>query len=340
MSAPGTSAADPDELDAYVHAMRALTERERAAARRLEVALDATGPARRDVEPAALRAVRALRLVVAQDEAAAAHVAASAASFRAADTVLTRLVGDTTTTRDGSEAGSTILPAPDVSVDWSWPPEWTVDFEWGGARGHIDVELGTGVRAGAGAGLSVTREAIRVGTFAESRIGAWAIAAAGTALGPFAATARGEVFAGARTRAEALLHIGRDGARAHLGGEAFAGGKAEADLRGGIGPVQAGAHGAVSYGAGLTGDADIDLSLHRVGGRVKLGAALGLGWEGGVEYYLEPAWIADGLAQVGDDALEVGASAVDASIDVAGDALDVAGDAGGSVLGAIGSVFG
>jgi hypothetical protein len=347
----GEVGAVPEELDEYVRAARAVIEREREVLRRLERALDGLGPARRDLGPVVESPTRSLRTLVAQADALAGEVASTALAFWAADQILGRLGAlGAGSAGSGSSGGGTLLPAPDVSVEWSWPPDWTVAGRWGDSRGYVEGEAGAGVRAEAGAGASVTRDSIRVGTYADSRVGAWAGAAVGSAIGPLAARAEGEVFVGAQTRAEALLHIGRDGARAHLGGEAFAGAKAEGDARVGVGPVQAGAHGAVSYGIGYTADADVDLSLDRIGGRVKLGGALGLGFEGGLEYYVEPKWIADGIVGLSNGTLEIGASALDAGLDLGGDvghgavemgrgAVDGALGAGGSVVHSVGGWF-
>jgi hypothetical protein len=345
-----TVGAVPEELDEYVRASRTIIEREREVLRRVERALDGLGAARRELGPAGERPTRSLRTAVARADALALEVASVATAFWAADQVLGRLAGAGTTssgttssgtTSSGTGAGGrgTILPAPDVSIEWSWPPDWTIEGRWGDRRGYVEVEAGVGARAEVGAGADVTRDSIRLGTFADGRVGAWAIAGIGSAIGPFAAHAQGELFAGARTRAEAVLHIGRDGARAHVGGEVFAGVKAEGDLRGGFGPVQAGAHGGVSYGIGYTADADIDLSLDRIGGRVSLGGTLGLGFDGGLEYYIEPKWLADGVMQIGDGALDVGTRALDTGLDVGRGALDTGLDAGGEVVGAVGGWF-
>jgi hypothetical protein len=329
-------AAAPDELDAFVQTLRATTEQQRSLLRRLERDVDALGPDRRALGPYADATARELRVVVARSDALAAQVADTAAAFRAADLVLARLVGaGSSAAGDGGSGNGTSLPTPDVSVAWSWPPSWTIERRWGDDRAFAEVELGAGVRTDAGAGADVTRTSIRLGSFLESRVGAWAVGAVGTAIGPFAAGAGGDLFAGARARAEALLHIGRDGSRAHLGGELFAGAKAEGDAHAELGPIQAGAHGGVSYGVGLTGDADIDLSLERIGGRITLGGAWGLGFEGGLEYYVEPAWVADGLKDLGTDAFSIGSEAVDDVGDVAGGVVH----AGGSVLRSVGGLF-
>jgi hypothetical protein len=357
-------AAAPDELDAFAHAMRATADQQRTLVRRLETRLDALGPDRRALGPAADLGTRALRLVIAHSDVLALEAADAAEAFRSADLLLRRLLGpgrDTGSDTGGSRERGSLLPVPDVSVEWSWPPTWTIERRWDHGESFAEIAAGAGARAEAGAGLDVTRQAIRLGAFAETRLGAWVSAAVGTAIGPFAAQASGEVFAGALSRGDALLHVGRDGARAHLGGELFAGAKAEGDLRAGIGPIQAGAHGAVSYGLGLSGDADIDLSLERIGGRLELGGALGFGLEGGFEYYVEPAWVAEGLARLGDEAFSIGTSALDDGLTMADDALtmsadaiEVAGDvaagaddlvgdvthAGGSVLRSLGGMLG
>jgi hypothetical protein len=143
------------------------------------------------------------------------------------------------------------------------------------------------------------------------------------------------------------LRVDRGGARARLGGEAFAGARAEGTARATFGPVQAGVEGSVGYGIGATGQADVDLTLRRVGGRVKLGVVFGVGLEGGFEYYLEPAWLADGLLDVGDGIVDVGTAgvdvgrvavsgAVDTGAEVVGDALD----AGGSAIKTVGGWLG
>jgi hypothetical protein len=342
----GFVGAAPEELDEFVRAARAVSEREREVLRRLERALEALGPVRRQLGPAADNPTRSLRTVAAQADALAADVASVALSYWAADQILIRL-GAAATGSAGSgssEGASTLLPAPDVSVEWSWPPEWTIDGRWGDSRGFVEAEAGLGARAEAGAGVAVTRDSIRVGGYADARVGAWAGAAIGSAIGPFAGRAEGEVFVGAQARAEALLHVGRDGARAHLGGEAFAGAKAEGDVRVGVGPVQAGAHGSVSYGIGYTADADIDLSLDRIGGRVTLGGTLGLGFEGGFEYYIEPRWLADGVVQLSNGVLEVGVGALDAGLDagrdVGGDVVELGSAAVDFGLGAVDGALG
>jgi hypothetical protein len=345
----GVAAVAPEVLDQLVRAEAAWSESQRRAMLRLQRAVEDLGEPHRDLMPMVAALVRDLRRVLTRAEELARHVAATAAAFRAADQLLQAL--NQTSPAPSSGAGGslatkergTVLPVPDVSIDWRWPDGWTVTRRWGDGRLGADVELGGGVRSGAGAGVDVTREAIRAGAFEELRIGAWAAAAVGSAIGPFAARASGEVFAGARGGLEGLLHVGRDGARAHVGGELFAGVKADGELRGSLGPVQAGAEGSVGYGAGVTSEADVDLTLRRVGGRVKLGAALGLGLDVGVEYYLEPAWLADGLVDLAGGALEVGATSVDIGSNLLAGAGGTVGDvvgAGGSAVRAVGGWFG
>jgi hypothetical protein len=338
----GVAAVDPGALDDLVRAEAVWSAAQRRTLLRLQRAVEALGPTYRDLTPAVAAIVRDLRRMLAQAEDLARHAAATATAFRAADQLLSS-VPPASGSSIGTTPRGTVLPVPDVSVEWRWPKGWTLTRRWGDGRLGGDAEVGAGVRSGAGAGVDVTREAIRAGAYEELRIGTWVAAAVGSAVGPFAAHASGELFAGARGGLEALLHVGRDGAKAHLGGELFAGVKADGDVRGSLGPVQAGAEGSVGYGVGVTGEADVDLTLRRVGGRVKLGAALGLGLDVGFEYYLEPAWLADGLVDLAGGALEVGATSVDIGSNVLSGAAGTVGDvvgAGGSTLRTIGGWLG
>jgi hypothetical protein len=364
-----SASAEPELLDALVRAEAAWGDPQRRAIHALQRALEELGPSRRELAPVVGAVLRDLRRLLAHAEQLAGDVAATAAAFRAADRLLDHLgaaasiAGPATAPITGTAASpiasavpapivgsaarpnerGTVLPVPDVSIEWRWPEGWTHSTRWGDARLGGDGEVGAGVRSAAGAGVDVTRDAIRSGAFEELRIGAWAAAAVGSAIGPFAARASGEVFVGARGGAEALVHVGRDGARARLGGDAFAGVRADGEVRGSVGPVQAGAEGAVSYGVGVTGQADIDLTPHRIGGRVKLGAALGLGLDVGFEYYLEPAWLADGLVDLAGGAVEVGTTVAAVGSDVLSGAASTVGEAlgaGGSVLRTVGGWLG
>jgi hypothetical protein len=73
----------------------------------------------------------------------------------------------------------------------------------------------------------------------------------------------------------------------------------------------------------------VDFSTKRIGGRLKVGAALGLGLEGGVEYYIEPEWLADGLRDLGSEAVEAGSDlargAVDTGVDTVGSTVRMVG---------------
>jgi hypothetical protein len=333
-----SSAAAPEVLEDFVRTIRTIMERERAVLRRLAAALDAVGPARRELGPAADTSTQGLRMLLAATETIAGDVASTAMAFWAADQVLARLGGGSWVGPAGGGDGI-VLPGSDVTFEWQWPPGWSLGGQWGSRTGWAEAEVGAGLRVEAGAGAQVSPDAIRLGAFTETRLGAWAQAAVGSAIGPLAVRAGGEVFAGALARGEALFELGRDGAQVAVGGEVFAGGRAEGELRGGIGPVQAAAEGSVSYGIGATAQADVDLTLDRIGGRVQFGATLGLGFDVSFEYYVEPKWLADGLLDLGDElfdvggaALDVGGAAFDAGLEFGGDALGTGLEAGRDAL--------
>jgi hypothetical protein len=80
--------------------------------------------------------------------------------------------------------------------------------------------------------------------------------------------------------------------------------------------VSGAAHGSLNYGIGAHAHADVEVSLDRIGGRVSLGATLGLGWEGGVDLYVNPREIVDGVVDTLEDEFHIGVEVAETSFEI------------------------
>jgi hypothetical protein len=352
------ASADPDALDRFADTARQLAVRQRGVTRRLELAIDAT---RRDhrVPQSLVSASRALRSIALSYEELASEAIRSAEAFRQADRVLAALgsaavssggtgavsSGGTGAVSSGGSAWELDVPMPGTDWDFSWIAPGFPRWDWSavGDRSRLDLEAGIGPRIQGGAGIGVVDGVLQLGAELEGSLGAWARAAVASGLGPLVATASGELFVGATAGAQAAASIGRNGAAIVAGAGAFAGARASGDVGLRAGPVGIGASGAATAGIGAKADLDAALGWERIRVRYDLGATLGLGFELGGEFHVEPRELFDGAVDLGDDALDsaneilrdgVGVGAV-----VVEDTFDTGKDLLGKSVTAVGGLF-
>ena len=210
--------------------------------------------------------------------------------FRSADRVLAALGSDAASSGDSGVWGLDVpLPGTDWDFSWIAPgfPFWARRWDAAATRG-FDLEAGLGPRIEGGVGVGVLDGVLRLGAELEGTFGSWVKAGVASGYGPFFALASGCSSSSAPPRRASGGFRRSQRRRGHRGSGAFAGAKASGEVGSTRGPSGFGASGAVTAGIGAKADLDASLGWQRTSFRYDLGATLGLGFEVGGEFHVEP----------------------------------------------------